>query len=842
MPRPIDIPIRARDRTRRGVSSAVRNLERLENRLGTLQRITAGAFLFVGVSRGVRALSRATDEITEIRNQLRLVTDGEAELERTQRNVFQLAQDTRSEFTSTANLYARIARNSADLEASQRNILDVTRAVNQSFQISGAGTAESASAALQLGQALASGVLRGEELNSILENSPRLASAIADGLGVGVGQLREMGSQGKLVSRDVFQAILSQVGKINDEFGTTQATIGQQAVTLGNSVTQLASAFSEASGTGGLFRELLDQLRQIADEGTRALQAGSLRGGANPRNVREATIRREDATSEIAALEARRTDLQRQIEELRRRIDAGEDIANPSAVRRGRASRSQAELNALESQVEDTQATIEEQKALVENLEELVTLEGAEENLRSVRERRTTGRRGLRSTEAEEDAARALLESVKQVVEDQRQSTELRRQQLRDKQEESGLQELIDAIQPRRAGRGDARATDRAVDEGLAFVDNQDLVRQAQQAASDALQIQNAQQQAFAALADLNAFRTGEIRIAVDAGQFAEARDLLDTSQLGDEMRDFYDDFISEAQRNTEILRENISNAVEFGLMAGIRGGSRGFLEFFRNVVIQRITSLLSDALADALSNADTSGGGLGSLLLRGANFLFGGARQHGGPTQSGRVYLTGEDGPELFFPNKRGNVVPLSNSAKFKFSGARRKEKPTPDDLKTRRISANRTPSVKRMPQPDNYKVPVSTTIHRIKHMEEVGRTMQPAMLAERDNLPFAARRIREERDDQFNFLFGGARQHGGPTQSGRVYLTGEDGPELFFPNQRGNVLPPSTGTRNTPVSVSPTIYVRQDEGLTAEETAERVVGLIDSRLGQIDRLGLRT
>ncbi|WP_286875866.1 MULTISPECIES: tape measure protein [unclassified Marinimicrobium] len=265
-------------RVRADLNNAQRNLQRLErelddtgkaaNRAGTgMDRMGRGVgrlrtlLATLGGGLLVRQIVRSADAVTNLRSQLRLVTDSQEELNEVFDATYALAQDTRQELGSTVNLYARLARSTDQLELSNQDLLTVTRAINQSFIVSGAGAQEAAAATLQLSQGMASGTLRGEELNSVLENSPRLARAIADGLGVTIGELRALGEQGRLTTEVVTQALLRTADTIDAEFQRMPRTVGQALQQLRN---DLLVTFGEAD-TGPLV-EGIDELRDIVTD------------------------------------------------------------------------------------------------------------------------------------------------------------------------------------------------------------------------------------------------------------------------------------------------------------------------------------------------------------------------------------------------------------------------------------------------------------------------------------------------------------------------------------------------------------------------------------------------
>lgn len=128
-------------------------------------------------------------------------------------------------------------------------MLRVTKAVSQAIQISGNTATEASAGMIQLAQALASGVLRGEELNSILEQMPRVAEAIATGLGTTTGQLRKLGEQGKLTSDLVFKALITQSDRLNSEFKKLEPTIAGTFGVLVGDLKLAAAEFLKATGT-----------------------------------------------------------------------------------------------------------------------------------------------------------------------------------------------------------------------------------------------------------------------------------------------------------------------------------------------------------------------------------------------------------------------------------------------------------------------------------------------------------------------------------------------------------------------------------------------------------------
>lgn len=190
----------------------------------------------LGIGKLVSETIQAADSYASLQGQLKLVTDSQEELNAVYSRNLDLANRTGQSTDATVNLYARLSRATEELNVSQDELFTVTEAINQSFIVSGASAQEAASAMLQLSQGIASGTLRGEELNSVMENSPRLARAIAEGLGTTIGRLREMGKAGQLTGEQVFNALKRTADGINDEFNEMPVTIGRSMQALTNDI------------------------------------------------------------------------------------------------------------------------------------------------------------------------------------------------------------------------------------------------------------------------------------------------------------------------------------------------------------------------------------------------------------------------------------------------------------------------------------------------------------------------------------------------------------------------------------------------------------------------------
>lgn len=179
--------------------------------------------------------------------------------------VFDISQNTRSSIEATATLYGRLERSTRSAGTSTADLIKLTTTINKGLNVSGATTEEASSTMTQLSQALASGVLRGEEFNSISENGSRLAVALADSLGVTIGQLRGMAAQGKLTTEVVVNGLLKQSDAIAKEFANTALTMGQAFTVATNNITKFVGESSSVSTSIKIFNQGVISLSENLD-------------------------------------------------------------------------------------------------------------------------------------------------------------------------------------------------------------------------------------------------------------------------------------------------------------------------------------------------------------------------------------------------------------------------------------------------------------------------------------------------------------------------------------------------------------------------------------------------
>ncbi|MDP2786254.1 MAG: tape measure protein [Sulfurimicrobium sp.] len=228
-------------RTRSGVQSISEQLSVAKTQLIAFFSIQYG----IGLAKD---LIQTADAFTSMNSRLKLATQSSVEYTTAQAALFAISQRTATSLESNIILYARIADSMRAMGKSQQDALVFTELTGQAMRISGA-SAESAKAGVtQLAQAMASGVLRGDEFNSIMENSPRLAKALADGLNVPIGALRAMAEAGQLTADKVVGALLSQADTLSSEYANVALTVGASLTQISNAWTKYIGEADQAEG------------------------------------------------------------------------------------------------------------------------------------------------------------------------------------------------------------------------------------------------------------------------------------------------------------------------------------------------------------------------------------------------------------------------------------------------------------------------------------------------------------------------------------------------------------------------------------------------------------------
>ncbi|MGQ1460336.1 tape measure protein [Acinetobacter baumannii] len=262
--------------------NAERNARNLGNELDSIERkgdfatksmdgLSVATRQLAGYMAGLVTVSAAIskmDTYTGLQNRLKLVTNNQIELNKATEDTFRIAQKTYSAWDSVLQVYQRFSDNAKTLNLTMDDTARLTETVSKAVAISGASASAADAALVQFGQALASGTLRGEELNSVMEQTPALAKAIAQGMGITVGELRSVAAEGKITSQEIVKALKNAQDDVDALFAKTDITIGQSLTLLNNEITKFVGEAGQGSGAAqalsGSIQVLAENLESIS--------------------------------------------------------------------------------------------------------------------------------------------------------------------------------------------------------------------------------------------------------------------------------------------------------------------------------------------------------------------------------------------------------------------------------------------------------------------------------------------------------------------------------------------------------------------------------------------------
>lgn len=338
---------------------AVRAFGNVGGTLGGLERVFAGiaagmagtgaAFTLVGAAAAGAAvgIARAGDELTGIMARLNASAGSAVAAERAYASLFALSQQTGVAVAESAGAFSRFAVAAKEIGATNDQVLRLVGGIQKAGIVAGTSTQEANSAVQQLGQALASGVLQGDEMRSLLENMPQLAQGLARELGTSVGQLREMGKEGKLTGDVVLPALLAAAEKLGGEFDKMPVTMGRAFGVLGAAVENFAGQLDKALG---ISEAIARAVKAAADA------VNKVQGVVAPTDRQRADADVDNAASRNAALQAQ--------------IDGYGTVASASDARRRAfeiGPRTGAQVQAAPNRLDELKASLlTEQRALQE--------------------------------------------------------------------------------------------------------------------------------------------------------------------------------------------------------------------------------------------------------------------------------------------------------------------------------------------------------------------------------------------------------------------------------------------------------------------------------------------
>ncbi|HCA5289490.1 TPA: tape measure protein [Acinetobacter baumannii] len=348
--------------------NAERNARNLGNELDSIERkgdfatksmdaLSVATRQLAGYMAGLVTVSAAIskmDTYTGLQNRLKLVTNNQVELNKATEDTFRIAQKTYSAWDSVLQVYQRFSDNAKTLNLTMDETARLTETVSKAVAISGASASAADAALVQFGQALASGTLRGEELNSVMEQTPALAKAIAQGMGITVGELRSVAAEGKITSQEIVKALRNVEKDVDALFAKTDITIGQSLTLLNNEITKFVGESGKGSGAAQVLAGNIQTLAGNLDVLTSAMMVGGAywlgtyipaiyaSGVAVAAKIKELAAQ---TVTQYAAIQAERAAAAQQV------ISAQAVVANTQATLAAIAAEKALEVQRLKSQI-----------------------------------------------------------------------------------------------------------------------------------------------------------------------------------------------------------------------------------------------------------------------------------------------------------------------------------------------------------------------------------------------------------------------------------------------------------------------------------------------------------
>ncbi|EMM0438244.1 tape measure protein [Citrobacter freundii] len=263
-----------------GASKAASKFDQLQTSINKV----AGAIAASIVVDWGRAFLVAADNMSQLNARIERLTGSAAAASQTMQNLMRISSATGGSLQDTAKLWETLSTALRDTGATNGQIIQLTETLQKIGRIGGSSSEEMANALRQFGQSISSGTVRAEEFNSILEQMPELARQIAAGMGVSIGELRQLMLDGKLTAEDALNAIQKQTGSVNAEFEKLPRTLSQANTALTNSFLTMVDNVNQATGASNGMVLVIDSL---------AVAIGRLTGQAATASQQIADLRSE---------------------------------------------------------------------------------------------------------------------------------------------------------------------------------------------------------------------------------------------------------------------------------------------------------------------------------------------------------------------------------------------------------------------------------------------------------------------------------------------------------------------------------------------------------------------
>lgn len=245
-------------------NSATNAAKKMDELQTNINRV-AGAIAASLVVDWGKAFLVAADNMSQLNARIERLTGSAATASQTMQNLMRISSATGGSLQDTAKLWETLSTALRDTGATSGQIIQLTETLQKIGRIGGSSTEEMSNALRQFGQSISSGMVRAEEFNSMLEQMPELVRQIATGMGVGVGELRQMMLEGKLTAEDALNSIQKQTGSINAEFEKLPRTLSQANTALTNSFLSMIDSVNQATGASTGLVAVIDSMTAALD-------------------------------------------------------------------------------------------------------------------------------------------------------------------------------------------------------------------------------------------------------------------------------------------------------------------------------------------------------------------------------------------------------------------------------------------------------------------------------------------------------------------------------------------------------------------------------------------------
>lgn len=252
-------------------ASAEREMGRAGNSVNTMDGLLKKLAVTAGTVFSISQIANYADSYTGMVNKMKLVTEGQTQLSIAMTDTHKIAQATASDWSSVVDVYTKFQKISDRLGLSQSEVARITETVTKAVGISGASADEAQRSLVQFSQALSLGVLRGQDLNSVMQQTPGLTDAIAKGMGVTSDKLKQMGSDGVLTTQKVVEALQKVAGSIDADYAETATLIASSFSLVKNEAIKMIGEFDQAHGISQTFVQGMTSVADNLEDITRVM-------------------------------------------------------------------------------------------------------------------------------------------------------------------------------------------------------------------------------------------------------------------------------------------------------------------------------------------------------------------------------------------------------------------------------------------------------------------------------------------------------------------------------------------------------------------------------------------